>query len=79
MTTKQGIIVIFSSNTDNELNCSDFYVNSNNSSGDSDANIGSSFLLKIPKLLCPCLLAEHTTMLHYVLVGITEDSGVIRQ
>lgn len=37
MKTKQGIIVIFSSNTDNELNCSDFYVNSNDDSSNSDS------------------------------------------
>ena len=42
-------LVIFSSNTSNGLNCSTFYLNANNATSNSNANIGSGTLLNIIK------------------------------
>ena len=40
-------LVIFSSNTSNGLNCSTFYLNANNATSNSNANIDSGTLLNI--------------------------------
>ena len=42
-------LVIFSSNTSNGLNCSTFYLNANNATSNSNANIDSGTLLNMYK------------------------------
>ena len=44
-------LVNFGSNTSNELNCSTFYLNANNATSNSNANIDSGTLLNIYKYI----------------------------
>ena len=44
-------LVNFSSNTSNSLNCSTFYLNANNATSNSNANIDSGTLLNIYKYI----------------------------
>ena len=59
----------FSSNTDNGLLDSSFYLNANNDSANVNVNIGSG-ILNTNKIhtLVPTIMVKHTTILHYVLV-----------
>ena len=72
--------IIFSRNTSNGLNCSSFYLNANNDSSNSNANIDSASLLKHTTMPYTLPVVGRTNDYIPLSVGReTEGSGVTRQ
>ena len=68
----------FSSNTDNGLLDSSFYLNANNDSANVNVNISSGALnTNEMNTLVPTIMVKYTTMLHYVLVKKLKTQVVV--
>jgi hypothetical protein len=72
--------VIFSGNANNGTLDGTFYLNGNNSTSNSNSNIGDSALLKNDlSLTFPCPLVKRKSKTPLCVGTVMEDSGVTRQ